>query len=147
MKRIWALSLSHDLGVIAEICDTVAVMYAGKIVERASVEEIFNNPKHPYTKLLLKTIPRLDIKQDKLETIKGSVPSIDKIPSVGCNFYDRCPFAMDACATTNLKDISINEQHKVSCHLYDESISEKGVHYMSNEYVLEVKILNSTTQL
>ncbi|WP_436895633.1 ABC transporter ATP-binding protein [Mammaliicoccus sciuri] len=118
--------ISHDLGVIAEICDTVAVMYAGKIVERASVEEIFNNPKHPYTKLLLQTIPRLDVKQDKLETIKGSVPSIDKIPSVGCNFYDRCPFAMDACATTNLKDISINEQHKVTCHLYDESISEKG---------------------
>lgn len=118
--------ISHDLGVIAEICNTVAVMYAGKIVERASVEEIFSNPKHPYTKLLLQTIPRLDVKQDKLETIKGSVPSIDRISSVGCNFYDRCPFAMDGCATTNLKDIAINEHHKVTCHLYDESIADKG---------------------
>ncbi|PXA44241.1 peptide ABC transporter ATP-binding protein, partial [Staphylococcus pseudintermedius] len=74
--QMGVIFISHDLGVISELCDRVAVMYAGKIVELAPVEEIFTHPKHPYTQLLLKAIPRLDVQQETLETIKGSVPSL-----------------------------------------------------------------------
>lgn len=117
--------ISHDLGVISEICDTVAVMYAGKIVERAPVKDIFKTPKHPYTKLLLKAIPRLDQKQDRLETIKGTVPNLDELPEVGCSFANRCPYAMPSCTDVNLKTSVINASHKVSCHLYDEAVMRK----------------------
>ncbi|UEX91116.1 ABC transporter ATP-binding protein [Staphylococcus ratti] len=117
--------ISHDLGVISEICDTVAVMYAGEIVERASVVDIFKHPKHPYTKLLLKAIPRLDQKQDRLETIKGSVPGLDELPEVGCSFANRCPYVMTSCTEVNLKTNTLNETHKVVCHLYDEAVMRK----------------------
>ncbi|MBH9580686.1 ABC transporter ATP-binding protein [Staphylococcus felis] len=110
--------ISHDLGVIAEICDTVAVMYVGKIVERATVSEIFSDPKHPYTQLLLKAIPRMDIKQKKLETIKGTVPTIDQLTENGCSFANRCPHAMSICKTKALETININKNHSVSCHLF-----------------------------
>lgn len=117
--------ISHDLGVISEICDRVAVMYAGKIVETATVEEIFTHPKHPYTKLLLKAIPRLDVQQDKLETIQGSVPSLTELPQVGCRFANRCPNAMPICLEKNVKAISIAEEHQVFCHLYEDEAQFK----------------------
>lgn len=117
--------ISHDLGVISEVCDTVAVMYAGKIVERATVNDIFNAPKHPYTKLLLKAIPRLDDKRERLETIKGSVPNLDELPKIGCSFANRCPYAMPSCTEVNLKTSVINDAHKVACHLYDEAVMRK----------------------
>lgn len=117
--------ISHDLGVISEICDTVAVMYAGKIVERATVKDIFNQPQHPYTKLLLKAIPRLDQKQHRLETIQGSVPNLDELPEVGCSFANRCPYAMPVCTEVNLKTSVISESHQVACHLYDETVMHK----------------------
>ena len=118
--------ISHDLGVISEICDTVAVMYAGKIVERATVKDIFNQPKHPYTQLLLKALPRLDQKQNRLETIQGTVPNLDELPEVGCSFANRCPHAMPACTEVNIKTSVISESHQVACHLYDETIMGKG---------------------
>ncbi|UXR70531.1 ABC transporter ATP-binding protein [Staphylococcus sp. IVB6246] len=118
--------ISHDLGVISEVCDNVAVMYAGEIVERASVEDIFNAPKHPYTQLLIKAIPRLDVKQYKLETIKGTVPGLDEMPEVGCKFANRCPHAMPVCTQQNLKTIHIDDSHYVSCHLYDETVMAEG---------------------
>lgn len=117
--------ISHDLGVISEICDTVAVMYAGKIVERATVKDIFNQPQHPYTKLLLKAIPRLDQKQHRLETIQGSVPNLDELPEVGCSFANRCPYAMPVCTEVNLSTSVISESHQVACHLYDETVMRK----------------------
>ncbi|PWZ86897.1 ABC transporter ATP-binding protein, partial [Staphylococcus pseudintermedius] len=92
--QMGVIFISHDLGVISELCDRVAVMYAGKIVELAPVEEIFTHPKHPYTQLLLKAIPRLDVQQETLETIKGSVPSLVHLPQQGCRFVNRCPHAM-----------------------------------------------------
>lgn len=118
--------ISHDLGVISEVCDNVAVMYAGEIVERARVEDIFNEPKHPYTRLLIKAIPRLDIKQERLETIEGTVPGLDELPEVGCKFANRCPHAMPACTQQNLRTIHINETHRVSCHLFDETVMAEG---------------------
>ncbi|ARJ50574.1 ABC transporter ATP-binding protein [Staphylococcus lutrae] len=118
--------ISHDLGVIAEICDRVAVMYAGEIVETANVEEIFSQPKHPYTQLLLKAIPRLDQKQEKLETIRGMVPSLQELPKNGCRFENRCPYAMSVCQSQRPENRYFNHQHQVLCHLYqqDESLKE-----------------------
>lgn len=120
--------ISHDLGVIADICDSVAVMYAGEIVERAPVEELFREPKHPYTQLLLKAIPKLDDNNKKLETIKGTVPSLTELTREGCSFANRCPFAMPECQNVSLKTIYLNEKHRISCHLFDEEVMKgKGV--------------------
>lgn len=89
--------ITHDLGVVAEICDRIMVMYAGEIVESGSVEEIFENPTHPYTKGLLKSIPRLDMdRKAKLESIIGSPPDLTEPPE-GCSFYPRCEHAMKVC--------------------------------------------------
>jgi len=91
------LLITHDLGVIAETCENVAVMYAGKIVEYGSVEDIFENPLHPYTVGLNKAIPRLDIDTERLQIIEGTVPNLIEMPP-GCKFHPRCPYAMDICA-------------------------------------------------
>ena len=90
------LFITHDLGVVAEMCDRVAVMYAGKIVEIAPVMEIFNSPAHPYTQGLIDAVPRLDKKQDMLYSIKGSVPSFAALPK-GCAFGPRCPYYSPQC--------------------------------------------------
>ncbi len=90
--------ISHDIGVIANLCDRVAVMYAGKIVEHGSVEQVLNHPRHPYTRMLLDSLPRLDAKRgEKLPAIEGSPPSLFN-PPPGCPFAQRCPFAMNICA-------------------------------------------------
>ena len=83
--------ITHDLGVVAEVCDEVAVMYAGEIVERAPVDELFANPQHPYTVGLLGSIPRLDRRAAHLATIEGMVPNMAN-PPTGCRFAARCPF-------------------------------------------------------
>ena len=88
--------ITHDLGIVAEVCDEVAVMYAGEIVERAGVEELFASPQHPYTVGLLGSIPRLDRRASHLATIQGMVPNMAKLPS-GCRFAARCPFVGEAC--------------------------------------------------
>jgi len=88
--------ITHDLGVVAEICDEVAVMYAGEIVERAAVDELFASPQHPYTVGLLGSIPRLDRRASHLATIEGMVPNMTR-PPAGCRFAARCPFAGEAC--------------------------------------------------
>lgn len=88
--------ITHDFGVVAQTCDDVAVMYAGRIVEKASSKDIFSNPKHPYTQSLLNAIPRLGEKKAKLETIPGMVPPLHQLP-IGCRFQDRCPLASSEC--------------------------------------------------
>ena len=99
--------ITHDLGVVAEVCDEVAVMYAGEIVERASVDELFASPQHPYTVGLLGSIPRLDRRTSHLATIEGMVPNMANPPQ-GCRFAARCPFASEACvaAPPPLKSLS-----------------------------------------
>ncbi|WP_424000500.1 ABC transporter ATP-binding protein [Haloarcula salina] len=91
--------ITHDLGVIAEVCDRVLVMYAGRAVERASVEELYYDPKHPYTVGLMSAIPRIGDRQDRLQTIPGTMPDLVEVPS-GCSFHPRCPFAEEACTRT-----------------------------------------------
>jgi peptide/nickel transport system ATP-binding protein len=88
--------ITHDLGVVAEVCDEVAVMYAGEIVERAPVEDLFARPQHPYTVGLLGSIPRLDRQMKRLATIEGTVPNMSALPP-GCRFAARCPFVSDIC--------------------------------------------------
>ncbi len=88
--------ITHDLGVVAEVCDDVAVMYAGEIVERADVDDLFATPQHPYTVGLLGSIPRLDRRATHLATIEGMVPNMTN-PPTGCRFAARCPFVSDAC--------------------------------------------------
>jgi oligopeptide/dipeptide ABC transporter ATP-binding protein len=91
------LLITHDLGVVAEQADDVAIMYAGRIVERASVTDVFARPKHPYTQALLRSMPRLGHRVERLEQIPGHVPDLTRLPS-GCAFRDRCPLAIDDCA-------------------------------------------------
>ncbi|WP_017472800.1 ABC transporter ATP-binding protein [Amphibacillus jilinensis] len=90
------LLITHDLGVVAEMADRVIVMYAGEIVEETTVEELFDNPKHPYTMGLLGSTPRLEVEQEMLEAIPGVVPDLTEMPS-GCPFHPRCKYAIEAC--------------------------------------------------
>ena len=112
--------ITHDLGVVAETCQRVAVMYLGQIVEEASVEDIFDNPKHPYTWGLIKSIPRLDgDRSEPLHTIKGMVPLLSQIPS-GCRFAERCPYATDMCREKMPELVSVSDNHRVRCFKYSE---------------------------
>jgi peptide/nickel transport system ATP-binding protein len=106
--------ISHDLGVIAEICDEVAVMYAGEIVEHAPVDVLFKAPQHPYTIGLLASIPRLDRKVDTLATIEGSLPDMSAIPH-GCRFAPRCPFASDVCVSQVPPIVAVGAKHWSRC--------------------------------
>ena len=108
------MMITHDLGVIAEVCDRVAVMYAGKIVEYADVDSIFYNPLHPYTIGLLKSIPRLGERVEKLATIEGTVPSPTNWPK-GCHFCTRCPWADDLCWNDEPQLVEVETGHFVAC--------------------------------
>lgn len=111
--------ITHDLGVIAEVADEVAVMYLGRIVEKAPVKEIFGNPKHPYTKALLTSIPRIDAQpRERLPSIKGSIPHPQNRPT-GCPFHPRCPdFMPGTCDAEEPRLAAVGENHQASCFLY-----------------------------
>ncbi len=116
------LMITHDLGVIAEVCDRVGVMYAGNIVELSAVREIFANPMHPYTVGLIGSIPKLNQKKgERLDTIPGSVPNLIYPPS-GCRFHPRCPKVMDICKTEKPLMVEVEKGHMVACHLYDRKV-------------------------
>jgi peptide/nickel transport system ATP-binding protein len=106
--------ITHDLGVVAEICDEVAVMYAGEIVERASVDELFEDPQHPYTVGLLGSIPRLGRRTSHLATIEGIVPNMAE-PPPGCRFAARCPFAKSACVAAPPPLVNLSPGHWSRC--------------------------------
>jgi oligopeptide/dipeptide ABC transporter ATP-binding protein len=108
--------ITHDLGIIAEMCDAVAVMYAGVIVEYAYTDKLFANPLHPYTQGLLKAIPSLTVQQRKLETIAGTVPNLVNPPN-GCRFHPRCPFAFELCRREKPSLITVERNHQIACHL------------------------------
>jgi oligopeptide/dipeptide ABC transporter ATP-binding protein len=110
--------ITHNMGVVAETCDRIIVMYAGKIVEEGNVEEIFTEPKHPYTIGLLKSIPTIDVKQDKLESIPGMVPNPLNMPK-GCRFWPRCKSAMAICKEQQPGMTVFGLERRVSCFLYE----------------------------
>ena len=107
--------ITHDLGVVAQMCDRVNVMYCGQIVESAPVNELFHDPRHKYTQGLLHSIPRLDQEADKLDVIQGSVPSIVMLPT-GCRFHPRCPYATEKCRTAVPEMVQVGEEHFAACH-------------------------------
>jgi len=109
------LLITHNLGVVAEICDRVAVMYAGKIVESADVKTIFRKHKHPYTKGLLGALPKIGSYKENLESILGSVPDMINPPS-GCRFHPRCPHAKETCSLTEPRLVELEQEHMVACH-------------------------------
>jgi len=106
--------ITHDLGVVAEICDQVAVMYAGEIVEYAPVDALFATPQHPYTIGLLGSIPRLDAKAEELAAIEGMVPSMAELPA-GCRFAPRCPFVRERCRQASPPLAVVGPGHRSRC--------------------------------
>ena len=120
-KETSIILITHDLGVIAETCDRVAVMYAGNIVENADADEVFHNPKHPYTIGLLQSIPRVDIPGRNLKSIKGSVPDLIHPPE-GCRFNPRCPFVFERCHNEIPEATEVSPGHTVECHLFSGKV-------------------------
>ena len=113
--------ITHDLGVIAEVCQQVVVMYAGKVAEKGSVFDLFDNPQHPYTRGLLESIPRLDsIPKSKLNTIEGMVPGLLDLPA-GCRFANRCPIVDEQCKISPPLIDRVSESHQVSCFRWQKS--------------------------
>jgi len=114
--------ITHNFGLVAEIADFVAVMYAGQVVETGTVFDIFDHPKHPYTFLLMKALPRLTKAEGRLQTIEGSVPRLtDELP--GCRFANRCPYAMEKCKNTDPELHRLSDTHTFSCFL-EEGVNE-----------------------
>jgi len=111
--------ITHDMGVIAKICDRVGVMYAGQVIEYASIDELFDNPKHPYTQGLLRSIPHPEKPAWELSGIPGYLPNLLDPPK-GCRFQQRCSHAMEICKSHAPNDMRISETHKVACHLFNE---------------------------
>lgn len=114
------IMITHDLGIVAEICDKVAIMYAGNAVEYADKRSLYLNPLHPYTNGLFNSIPDLDRDQEELPVIKGLTPDPTNLPS-GCAFHPRCPKAMAKCSLSKPPKIEVEKGHFVNCFIYEDS--------------------------
>ena len=114
------LMITHDLGIVAEVCDEVAVMYAGRIIEKGSLEDVFNETKHPYTEGLFNSLPDLDNRSARLKPIPGLMPDPTALPE-GCAFAPRCPYATDICKQTKPRPKWLTGTHMVECLRYDEA--------------------------
>ena len=121
------LMITHDLGIVAEVCDEVSIIYAGSIVEHGNLEDIFDNMRHPYTRGLFNSLPNMLEKRARLKPIPGLMPDPSNLPN-GCAFSPRCEYAMEICKAEKPPCIYRTEQHYVECHLYtQENIESKGV--------------------
>ena len=125
-KETAIMLITHDLGVVAEMCDRVVVMYAGRVVEEADVETLFESPQHPYTKGLLESTPKLRQNQKRLGSIPGTVPSPSNLPK-GCKFAPRCKFAMERCWSEEPQLIKKNNNTSCRCWLYETEAEKEGV--------------------
>lgn len=130
------LMITHDLGVIAELCDRVAVMYSGNIVEYATANDLFKNPRHPYTIGLIGAIPSIEKKNQKLQTIRGMVPNLIYPPS-GCRFHPRCDERLEICDKVKPPLNEIADRYYVACHLFDSKYSSSPKYKWKEE---ELKI-------
>ena len=119
------LMITHDLGIVAEICDEVSIMYAGHVVEHGNLVDVFENTRHPYTEGLFNSLPNIEDRQARLKPIKGLMPDPTNLPA-GCAFSDRCDYAMEICKTQKPKRVWRNETHYVECHLYNEQNVKEG---------------------
>ena len=141
-RDLGVLLITHDLGVVAEVADRVAVMYTGRIVEESPVEELFARPKHPYTEGLLRSVPKLTsefvAKKERLETIEGTVPKPTDLPP-GCHFAPRCPHRMPRCTAEEIPLYALESSVKVRCVLYDLAAA------VAADHRAEKQSLESTT--
>ena len=126
------IMVTHDLGVIADICDEIVVMYGGRICERGTADEIFYNPKHEYTKGLLRSIPSANNMKKKLVPISGTPINMLNLPK-GCAFCPRCVSAMNICLEAVPEEITINENHKASCWMNIKEMADAGVEFVQAE--------------
>ncbi|SDC28625.1 peptide/nickel transport system ATP-binding protein [Paenibacillus sp. UNCCL117] len=126
-QEMGMLLITHDLGVVAEMCDRVVVMYAGRVVEEAPVKELFENPQHPYTKGLIQSVPKLRQKVRRLESIPGNVPDLSAMPQ-GCKFAPRCPYVMERCLAQEPALLPLEGQadRKSRCWLTEPDRPEGG---------------------
>ncbi|MEP6742422.1 MAG: ABC transporter ATP-binding protein [bacterium] len=135
-RELAVLLITHDLGVVAEVADRVAVMYTGRIVEESPVEELFARPRHPYTEGLLRSVPKLTsataAKAERLETIEGTVPSPTDLPP-GCHFAPRCPYRMPRCTTEEIPLYDLAGEVKVRCVLFDLAAAVAADHQAEGE--------------
>ena len=106
--------ITHDFGIVAKMCDRVAVMYAGRIAESADVRDLFNNASHPYTEALIRSVPNVDEDVDTLYSIDGQPPALDQLPE-GCTFADRCPYVFDRCREEVPEAITVGNNHYATC--------------------------------
>ncbi len=128
------LMITHDLGIIADLCDRVAVMYSGNIVEYATAERLFKNPRHPYTQGLIGAIPSIEKKDQKLKVIRGMVPNLI-YPPAGCRFHPRCDYRMEICDKVKPKLNEIGERYFVACHLFDPKYRDSPKYDWSKENI------------
>ncbi len=113
--------IGHDMGLVAQFADRIGVMYAGKLVDIGSVDQIITNPKHPYTRLLINSVPDLEEKRERLEGIPGIPPPLVDLPP-GCVFAPRCPFAQTPCGAVEPRRLEVDPQRWVTCHIYDDQV-------------------------
>jgi peptide/nickel transport system ATP-binding protein len=117
--------ITHDLGVHANLADRIAVLYAGKLVEEADAKTILKTPRHPYTQFLIKSLPDLDKRSERI-SIPGRPPALDNPPD-GCRFHPRCPLAVDICRTVDPEIATILPGHRVACHLVTAGMDEISI--------------------
>jgi oligopeptide/dipeptide ABC transporter ATP-binding protein len=117
--------ITHDLGVVAEVCEKINVMYAGRVMEQAPISELYARPAHPYTLGLMHSIPRADRKGQPLDPIPGQPPNLASIPA-GCEFHPRCPFARDRCASDEPPLYPVAEHRQSACHYWEEVLDVTG---------------------
>jgi len=122
-RNMSIIMITHDLGVVKEMCEEVVVMYTGQIVEKSPTELVFADPLHPYTKGLLNAIPKISSKVERLEAIEGSVPDALNMPR-GCSFHPRCKFATERCKLESPPLFQLEDGREVKCFIYDGS--ERG---------------------
>ena len=114
------LFITHDFGVVANMCDRVAVMYAGRIVENGPVREVFDNPAHPYTQAMIASVPKMRQQEGRLQTIEGQPPELSDLPD-GCRFAPRCAFANDRCQAVYPPSFKVGREHLAECWKLEQS--------------------------
>jgi len=126
------LMITHDLGIIADLCDRVAVMYSGNIVEYATAIDLFKNPRHPYTQGLIGAIPSVEKRDQELKVIRGMVPNLIFPPS-GCRFHPRCDFRLEICNKVRPILNEIGDRYFIACHLFDDNYKDSPKYDWSKE--------------
>ena len=112
------IMITHDLGIVADVCDEVAVMYAGRIVEKGTLADVFNHTRHPYTEGLFNSLPNINNRVDELIPIPGEMPDPTRLP-IGCSFAPRCRYVSDACRAAQPKQLYLTDTHMVACCAYE----------------------------